>query len=177
MSNSEDSHSDAEEDQKDSVDGPDTSSFTAFLYSLLGSSETHSSSNLDQRSDSHGDELKPSSEPIITREDEKKRSFFSRGKQSVRKAFYQAAKFGGLRNQASKGSSDMSVGNGNNSNASEDHGIPMKILKESLPLENLPELSEPSLLLSEKIRGVLYAQLPVIVQGRKWMLLYRFRNL
>ncbi|KAL0448755.1 UNVERIFIED_CONTAM: hypothetical protein Slati_1431900 [Sesamum latifolium] len=92
----------------------------------------------------------------------------SRGKQS----FYQAAKLGGFRNQGPKGSSDMVVGNVSNSKTSGDEGIPMQTLNESRSSENLPETSEPSLLLSEKTRSVLYAALPVIVQGRKWMLLY-----
>ncbi|KAI3451149.1 hypothetical protein Pfo_007814 [Paulownia fortunei] len=172
LNHSENSQSDAEEDSKDSVDGPDTSSFTAFLYSLLASSESQSNSNFDQKIDSHEDEFKPSSEPIITRENAKKKSLFSRGKQSLGKVFHQASKIGGFRNQAPKGSSDMGVGNGRNSKASGDEGISMQTLNESLSSENLPETSEPSLLLSEKTRSVLYAALPVIVQGQKWMLLY-----
>ncbi|KAL8047160.1 hypothetical protein ABFX02_08G221200 [Erythranthe guttata] len=97
----------------------------------------------------------------------------SRGKQSIRKAFNQAAKIGGLRNQApTRGGSDMPAGDG-----SGDHGIAMITLNESLSssqnlLLHLPETSEPSLLLSEKTRSFLYAALPVVVQGRKWVLLY-----
>ncbi|KAK6150422.1 hypothetical protein DH2020_015354 [Rehmannia glutinosa] len=160
--NSDNSRSDAEEDSKDSVDGPDTSSFTAFLYSLLASSEPQSNSNLDKKVDTHEDEFKQSSEPIITKENAKKKSLFSRGKHSLGKAFYQAAKIGGFRNQAPKGSSDMVVGNGSNSKASGDEGICMQTLNESLLTENLPETSEPSLLLSEKTRSVLYAALPYL---------------
>ncbi|XP_011090546.1 TLD domain-containing protein 2 [Sesamum indicum] len=172
VNNSENSHSDIEEGSNDSVDGPDTSSFTAFLYSLLASSESRSNSNFEEKIDSDDNLFKPSSEPTVTRENAKKKSLFSRGKQSLGKAFYQAAKLGGFRNQGPKGSSDMVVGNGSNSKTSVDEGIPMQTLNESLSSENLPETSEPSLLLSEKTRSVLYAALPVIVQGRKWMLLY-----
>ncbi|XP_057783801.1 uncharacterized protein LOC131001425 [Salvia miltiorrhiza] len=162
-----------EEVSKDSVDGPDTSSFTAFLYSFLAPSEpqTPSNSNLDRKSSSREDDFTPSSEPMTTKENVKKKSLFSRGKQSLGKALYQAARIGGYRSQSSKGSSDMAVGDGGDS---KDDGIALKILNESQPSEdlNLPEISEPSLLLSEKTRSVLYASLPVIVQGRKWMLLY-----
>ncbi|EYU31013.1 hypothetical protein ABFS82_08G226400 [Erythranthe guttata] len=170
LNNSEDSHSDAEEDRKDDVEGPDTSSFTAFLYSLLAS-ESHRNPNIDRRTDSREDEFKTSS--TATKEDEKKKSLMSRGKQSIRKAFNQAAKIGGLRNQApTKGGSNMPAGDG-----SGDHGIAMITLNESLSSSqnlvlHLPETSEPSLLLSEKTRSFLYAALPVVVQGRKWVLLY-----
>ncbi|KAL7143984.1 hypothetical protein ABFS83_08G228000 [Erythranthe nasuta] len=166
LNNSEDSHSDAEDDRKDAVEGPDTSSFTAFLYSLLASE-----SNIDRRTDAREDEFKTSS--TATKEDEKKKSLMSRGKQSIRKAFNQAAKIGGLRNQApTRGGSDMPAGNG-----SGDHGIAMITLSEPLSSSqnlslHLPETSEPSLLLSEKTRNFLYAALPVVVQGRKWVLLY-----
>lgn len=172
LSNSEKSHSDTEEDNKDSVNGPDTSSFTAFLYSLLASSESQSNPNLDEKITSHEDEFKPSSEPIANRDNAKKKSLFSRGKHSLGKALHQAAKIGSFRNQASKSSSDMAVGYEITSKASSDEGICMKTLSESKSVENIPETSEPSLLLSEKTRSVIYSALPVIVQGRKWMLLY-----
>ncbi|KAG8383523.1 hypothetical protein BUALT_Bualt04G0022400 [Buddleja alternifolia] len=170
LNNSEHNQQVSEEDTlNNSVDGPDTSSFTAFLYSLLASSESPSNSKFDENVDSREDEFKASSEPIATRENTKKKSLFSKGKQSLGKAFNQAAKLGGFRNQAPKVSSDMTVGNGSDSTV---EGISMQTLNESKPSENLPETSEPSLLLSEKTRSVLYAALPVIVQGRKWMLLY-----
>lgn len=174
LNNSENKQTVEEEESKDSVDGPDTSSFTAFLYSLLASSESQSqsNSNVDEKSSPREDDFKPSTEPMTTKENAKKKSLFSKGKQSLGKAFYQAAKIGGFRSQSPKGSSDMAVGKKGDSKASRDEGIAMKILNESQPSENLPEISEPSLLLSEKTRSVLYAALPVIVQGRKWMLLY-----
>lgn len=179
MNNSENKQTVVEEESKGSIDGPDTSSFTAFLYSLLASSESQSqsNSNVDEKSSSREDDFKSSSEPMTTKENTKKKSLFSKGKQSLGKAFYQAAKIGGFRSQFPKGSSDMAVGKKGDSKASRDEGISMKILNESQPSENLPEISEPSLLLSEKTRSVLYAALPVTVQGRKWMLLYRFRIL
>ncbi|KAK4394223.1 hypothetical protein Sango_1893100 [Sesamum angolense] len=125
VNNSENCHSDIEEDSNDSVDGPDTSSFTAFLYSLLASSESRSNSNFEEKIDSDDNPFKPSSEPTVTRENAKKKSLFSRGKQSLGKAFSQAAKL----------------------------GIPMQTLNESPSPENLPETSEPSLL-SVKRLGV-----------------------
>lgn len=169
---SESSPSCVEEDNRDSVDGPDTSSFTAFLYSLLASSETHSNLNFNENIGSSEVEVKPSLEPMMTKEGAKKKSLFSRGKQTFGKAFHHAAKIAGIRGQSPKGSSDVALGNGSNSIISVNDGIAMKTLNESQPLENLPEISEPSMLLSEKTRSILFAALPVIVQGRKWMLLY-----
>jgi len=46
-------------------------------------------------------------------------------------------------------------------------------MKEPVASLDLPDVSEPSLLLTEKTRSSLYALLPGIVQGRKWLLLYR----
>lgn len=37
----------------------------------------------------------------------------------------------------------------------------------------IPEISDPSLLLTEQCRRSLYTSLPALVQGRKWVLLYR----
>ncbi|CAA0838149.1 TLD-domain containing nucleolar protein [Striga hermonthica] len=170
LNNSLNSQSDVEEDSKGSVDGPDTSSFSAFLYSFLSSSghENHS----EERSDTHEGELKQPTEPIVIKESSRKKSLFSRGKHTLGKAFYQAAKIGGFRNLGPKGKPDTSGGNGSDTR---NEGISMQTLNESVSVissENLPETSEPSVLLSEKIRSVLYAALPVIVQGRKWMLLY-----
>ncbi|KZV53752.1 hypothetical protein F511_00018 [Dorcoceras hygrometricum] len=165
-------HSQSElEGSVESADAPDTSSFTAFLYSLLASSQSQDAPTLGGKNASHDDELKTPTEPIM-RENVKKRSIFSRGKQSLGRAFNQAAKFGGFQNQSPKYSSVMAVGNGSSSKASLGEGIAMQTLKGSLRLENLPETSEPSILLSEKKRSILHASLPVTVQGRKWMLLY-----
>ncbi|CAI9763553.1 unnamed protein product [Fraxinus pennsylvanica] len=163
--------SDSEDGSGESVDGPDTSSFTAFLYSLVASSESQTNSKFDGKNMSLEDQFKPSSEPT-TKENGRKKSLFYRGKHSLGRAFNQAAKLSGFRNLGPKGSSIMVADDGSNSKAFQDEGIPLKTLKETLPLDNLPEISEPSLLLSEKTRSVLCAALPVIVQGRKWVLLY-----
>lgn len=156
----------------DSVDGPDTSSFTAFLYSLVASSESQTNSKCDGENMSLEDQFKPSSEPT-TKENGRKKSLFSRGKQSLGKAFYQAAKLSGFRNQGPKGSSVMVTDDGSNFKASQDEDTQMNTSKDTLALENLPETSQPSLLLSEKTRSVLHAALPVTIQGLKWVLLYR----
>ncbi|GMP26093.1 hypothetical protein CsSME_00002683 [Camellia sinensis var. sinensis] len=157
----------------DLVDGPDTSSFSAFLYSLLSSSESGTNSKLDGKNECQEETCEPICDPIMKGSVGKK-SLISRGKQSVGKALSQAARLGGYRNRASerKGSSDMTINGGNNSKVVEDDGIPMQTLSEPEHLDNLPEISEPSLLLTEKTRSTLYLALPALVQGRKWILLY-----
>ncbi|GFY91366.1 TLD-domain containing nucleolar protein [Actinidia rufa] len=157
----------AEEGSADSVDGPDTSSFTAFLYSLLSSAESGSNSNPDGKNE-YQEAMGEVASNSITKESGRKKSLLARGKQSLGRALYQAARLGGYQNQASeyKGGSDMTKV------VEDNEGIPMQTLNESAPLDNLPEMSEPSLLLTEKTRSTLYLALPVLVQGRKWVLLY-----
>lgn len=163
-----------EEGSSDSVDEPDTSSFTAFLYSLLSSNESGTNSNPDKKKEYQEGIGEPASDSRTIKESSGKRSLFSKGKQSIGRALYQAARLGGFRNQASgyKGNSDMTTSGGNNSRVVEDEGIAMDTLNESADLDNLPEISEPSLLLNEKTRSVLYHALPVLAQGRNWVLLY-----
>ncbi|XP_059643406.1 uncharacterized protein LOC132285255 [Cornus florida] len=162
-----------EEGSGDLVDEPDTSSFTAFIYSLLSTKESGSNSEIDERNEPQA-EMSETASDTIMRESGGKRSLFSRGKQSLGRAIYQAARLGGNRSQSSerKSSSNMTTNGRNDSEVVGDEGIPMQSLNEPVPLDDLPEVSEPSLLLSEKTRNALYAALPALAQGRKWVLLY-----
>lgn len=155
-----------EEDSTDLVDGPDTSSFTAFLYSLLSTSGSVSKSNISGKQDE-------STPKPIMKEPSRRKSILSRGKQSLGRAFHGVARLGGFRNQGSaKGSSEMVFDDGSNSKVAGDDQIPLEDMNQKLPQSNLSETSEPSMLLSEKARSALYAALPVLVQDRKWVLLY-----
>lgn len=163
-----------EEDNRDLVDGPDTSSFTAFLYSLLSSSDTGDNTNADEKNDNTAEVIDQPSENV-RKESGKRKGLLSRGKQSLR-TIYQAARIGGFRSQERKGESDMKLADETDDNFD---GLEMKHMqneKEPVELEDLPGSSEPSMLLSEKARSALYASLPALVQGRKWLLLYRFNN-
>ncbi|KAG6657560.1 uncharacterized protein LOC122307237 isoform X2 [Carya illinoinensis] len=154
----------------DVVDGPDTSSFTAFLYSLLSSSEPGDNLKSDEQNNDKGESGDRQSD-TLTKESGGKKSLFLRGKHSLSKAIYKAARIGGYRNQDRKGDSDM-VFDGNDAGIS---GVEMRHVeneKESVGLVKVPDVSEPSLLLSEKSRSALYASLPALVQGRQWLLLY-----
>ncbi|XVE86773.1 hypothetical protein DITRI_Ditri18aG0060800 [Diplodiscus trichospermus] len=106
-----------------------------------------------------------------------KKSLLSRGKQSLR-ALYQATRTSGYRNQDHKGDSDIKSDDDDDGDAKFDEleMRHMQNVKEPLALGDLPETSEPSLLLTEKTRNALYASLPALVQGRKWLLLYSTRR-
>jgi hypothetical protein len=54
-------------------------------------------------------------------------------------------------------------------------GLELKGSRESA-YDKLPAMSEPSMLLSEKMQSVLNSSLPVLVQGKNWMLVYRCRT-
>lgn len=125
------------------------------------------------KSNSSGKQDESTPEPIM-KEPGRRKSILSRGKQSLGRAFHGVARLGGFRNQGSaQGSSEMVFDDGSNSKVTGDDQIPLEDMNQKLPQSNLPETSEPSMLLSEKARSALYAALPVLVQDRKWVLLYR----
>ncbi|GMI67674.1 oxidation resistance 1 [Hibiscus trionum] len=159
----------SKEEDVDLIDGPDTSSFTAFLYSLLSSSESGHNLNQDEQNDNQ-EEVGDSSENKM-KENVRRKSLLSRGKKSLR-ALYQATRIIGNKNQ-DKGD-DSDVRSDDEGDAKFD-GLEMRHIqnvKEPLASGDLPETSEPSLLLTEKTRNALYESLPAIVHGRKWLLLY-----
>lgn len=156
------------------ADEPDTSSFTAFLYSLLSSSEGNDA-NLGEQNDIPAEKTDEPSENVV-RESGGRRGLLSKGKQSLR-ALYQVAKLGSLRSQERRTDSQLKVADEGDDNL---NGLELKDMQnEEEPVSPgvLPGISEPSMLLSEKSRSNLYASLPALVQGRKWLLLYRCRNL
>ncbi|KAJ9670079.1 hypothetical protein PVL29_026561 [Vitis rotundifolia] len=160
----------AEEGSEDLVDGPDTSSFTAFLYSLL-SSEPGSNSEGHTEHERVVGEV-PSKTAM--RESGAKKSLFSKGKQTLGKVMYQAGRIGGFRNQGSdrRGKCDTITDDGNGSKLDGVELGPMQTTNEHVLCMDLPEISEPSFLLSERTRGALYVSLPALIQDRKWVLLY-----
>ena len=160
----------SKEDDGDLVDGPDTTSFTAFLYSLLSSSESGHNLHSDDQNDSQ-EETGDISDTLM-KENGGRKSLLSRGKQSL-KALYQATRISGYRYQDHNGDSDMKSDDEGDSKFDGLEMRHMQNVEEPLALGDLPETSEPSLLLTEKTRNALYASLPALVHGRKWLLLYR----
>ncbi|KAJ6908130.1 oxidation resistance protein 1-like [Populus alba x Populus x berolinensis] len=159
-----------EEDTGHLVEEPDTSSFTAFLYSLLSSSKSGNNPKLDEQND-HSAQMGDQLSENVAKESGTKKGLFSRGKQTLR-AVYQATRIGGYRSQESKGNSDLKNVDENDDFGLEVKSMPKQNMREPVALGDLPDISEPSLLLSEKERSILYVSLPALVQGRKWLLLY-----
>ncbi|XP_031285551.1 TLD domain-containing protein 2 [Pistacia vera] len=158
-----------EEEAGDLVDGPDTSSFSAFLYSLLSSDSVHNPNSEEQIG--YQEETSDALSKAGMKENGGRKSLFSRGKSSLR-TIYQAARISGYRSQDNKVDTDMKS---DDETEAEFDGLEMRHMQnveEPAASKEVPEISEPSLLLTEKTRSSLYALLPGLVQGRKWLLLY-----
>jgi len=174
------------EEAEDSVNEPDTSSFTAFLYSLLKDDYFAVESEDGQQSkaaavtdeNEHGPESQAEPENVnvnVMRESGGKRGIFSRGKQSIGRAMNYAARLALFRSQASETKPSSPTSNDDDNYTKED-GSDMKPVDskhDALWIVDLPDLTEPSALLSMKTRIKLYASLPTLVRGKKWVLLYR----
>ncbi|PRQ48759.1 hypothetical protein RchiOBHm_Chr2g0114361 [Rosa chinensis] len=166
----------SEESPANPVDGPDTSSFTAFLYSLLSSSGSgDKSKSSDEQVDDQMDKSNSLSDSAV-KANSGKRSLFSKGEHTLSKAMYQAARFGWYRSQERKGNFDVKGDDGNDSEFTRVEMRHMHKAQKPVALVHLPDVSVPSLL-NEKNRIALYSSLPALVQGSQWLLLYRWGNL
>lgn len=101
-----------------------------------------------------------------------RKGLFSRGKHSIGKIINKAGRIGGFRQKPSYSIDGETV-----QTEYDAPGLELKGSKESASHDKLPAMSEPSMLLSETMRTVLYTSLPVLVQGRNWMLVYRLELL
>ncbi|KAK9713454.1 hypothetical protein RND81_06G028200 [Saponaria officinalis] len=182
-----------------SVGGPDTSSFTAFLYSLLkddyfsadrdngqlnnnkaASASTESELESEPKTDQNPKTgIQSVAEPgnvNVVREGSGKRGLLSRGKQTVSKAMSYAARLAWYRNQASQRKPNSDVEGDSDGSGKRQDGVGESGSEEkndvSVSLDVLPDMSEPSMLLSSDTRMKLYASLPCLVKGLKWVLLY-----
>ncbi|XP_033143637.1 oxidation resistance protein 1 isoform X1 [Brassica rapa] len=144
-------------DQLESKDEPDTSSFSAFLGSLLSSQD-------QEEEEAESSDTSSSSSSSMKETSVAKKSLLSKYKQHF-KNFYQAVKL-------SKDRKPLS------GNTVEDNGLELE-MKQMQDKDDtattailIPDISEPSLLLTDLSRRSLYSSLPALVQGRKWILLY-----
>jgi hypothetical protein len=147
--------------------GPDTSSFKAFLLSFMSASsssidstETMPEQNLDMEC--------PTLTPV-GRGNKERKGLLSRGKHSIGKIINKAGRIGRFRQKPSH-VIDSEIASQTWSVSSE---LDLKRSKESASNHKLPAMSEPSMLLSETMRNDLYPSLPLLVQGKNWMLVYR----
>eukprot|EP01018_Ginkgo_biloba_P035029 Gb_27847 [translate_table: standard] len=157
--------------------GPDTSSFTAFLFSLLSCSEAGVRCADDHgRNDENYIEMnEPNAIPSASRG-----RIMGRRKQKIAMAKHSSSKTAHQGRSTSRFEAQCS-GQEKGHVGSDDEGdwqlVTEHDLKsekglESMPQVMLPEMSEPSLLLSECLRSFLYSTLPTLAQGRTWVLLY-----
>ncbi|KAG6773543.1 hypothetical protein POTOM_020828 [Populus tomentosa] len=159
-----------EEDTGHVAEEPDTSSFTAFLFSLLTSSESGNNAKLDKQND-NSDQMDDQLSGNVAKESGTKKGLLSRAKHSLG-AIYQATRIDRYQNQEHKENSDLKIADDNDGDAVEIKSMLKRNMKEPVALGDISDISEPSLLLSEKARSTLYVSLPALVQGRKWLLLY-----
>ncbi|KAF0902708.1 hypothetical protein E2562_019059 [Oryza meyeriana var. granulata] len=159
------------DDDDDSVknseipNGPDTSSFRAFLMSFMSSSNS-SNDSLEIIPEHNMNMEYPTLTPVGKGSNGRK-GLLSRGKHSIGRFINKAGRIGGFRQKPS-----YSIDDGTVQTESDAPGLELKGSKESASHDKLPAMSEPSMLLSETMRTVLYTSLPVLVQGRNWMLVY-----
>ncbi|WOK92167.1 oxidation resistance protein 1 [Canna indica] len=148
-------------------DGPDTSSFTAFLLSLLSPSNSSSLStgNLDEHR-AEAEEMASTSAP---NENSGRTTLFTRGKRTLGKAISKASKISGLR-KSSDPKIDCNIVNDQESTGCDVRQV--TVTKDTATSFDLPDMSEPSLLLSDNMRAALYFSLPALAKGRNWLLLY-----
>ncbi|KAH7422565.1 hypothetical protein KP509_12G014600 [Ceratopteris richardii] len=141
--------------------GPDTTSLTAFLMSLLSSpnnssrrySDHDGTESEDQDSEAHA----ATSSSHVSATDECL---------SARKASVSYS--GSLKQWAHSVDEDVDVPNSYNSR------LHSKLHQDDVPSASpkLPPMSEQSVLLSESLRVFLYTSMPIIIKDRHWILLY-----
>lgn len=173
------------------VDEPDTSSFSAFLGSLLSSDPNNKQTNQDQDQEEEEEEAESSDtssssssssgtmkETTTTVSGGAKKSLLSKYKQHF-KNFYHAVKFSSKDRKANFPEVVNKTDDDKEETKGYDDGLEMKQLQKNkeeaakiVQAIAIPEISEPSLLLTDHSRRSLYSSLPALVQGRKWILLY-----
>lgn len=160
------------EDDKDSEqnsdipDGPDTSSFRAFMVSFLSPSSSFKDS-MEIIPEQDGEMSYPTLTPV-GKATKGRTGLLSRGKHSIGKIINKAVRIGGFK-QNPEPKFEKEVVNHAESVAPV---LELDEPKEVNSLINLPAISEPSILLSDMMRSMLYSSLPVLAQGRSWVLLY-----
>uniref|UniRef100_A0ACD5VDD4 Uncharacterized protein n=2 Tax=Avena sativa TaxID=4498 RepID=A0ACD5VDD4_AVESA len=155
-------------DEDDEIpNGPDTSSFRAFLMSFMSASNS-SSDSMEVMPEQNLDMEYPTLTPVGKGNKERK-GLLSRGKRSIGKIINKAGRLGGSFRQKQSHIVDSEA-------ASQTQPVSFcmdsKRSMECVLDHKLPAMSEPSMLLSEMMRNVLYPSLPVLVQGKNWMLVY-----
>ncbi|CAM0913698.1 unnamed protein product [Alopecurus aequalis] len=146
--------------------GPDTSSFRAFMMSFMSASSS-SDDSMETIPEQTMDMEYPTLTPV-GRGNKERKGLLSRGKHSIGRIIGKAGRLGGFRQKPSHVvDSEIASKTETISSCLEPKGS-----KECASNHKLPAMSEPSMLLSEMMQNALYPSLPVLVQGKSWMLVY-----
>jgi len=156
------------EHNSDSLDGPDTSSFRAFLISFLSSSSSNNNDSMEILPEQNVDMSYPTLTPM-GKGSKGRSGLISRGKHSIGKIINKAARIGGFKQATAAPKIDRETVNHTEPVAPV---LELEETKEVASVSSLPTMSETSVLLSEMMQSILYTSLPVLAQGRNWVLLY-----
>ncbi|XP_062228477.1 uncharacterized protein LOC133926518 [Phragmites australis] len=160
-------YSDEDSDKNFEIpNGPDTSSFRAFLMSFMSPSSS-SSDSMEIIPEQNLDMEYPTLTPVGKASSGRK-GLLSRGKHSIVKIMSKAGRLSNLRQKPTHSIDGETL----DQTESIIPGLEMKGSKEFALHDKLPAMSEPSMLLSEMMQAVLCTSLPVLVQGKNWMLVY-----
>jgi hypothetical protein len=100
-----------------------------------------------------------------------RKGLLSRGKHSIGKIMSKAGRLSNFRQKPTHSINGEII----DQTESVVPGSELKRPRESA-CDELPAMSEPSILLAEKMQADLYSSLPILVQGKNWMLVYRCRT-
>lgn len=153
------------------TDVPDTSSFSAFMVSLLSTEEFETETHPNQFNEDTAETQPAISSTSALKETGGKKGVIARGKQSVGKAINKAARISSYRYFRTEKKTDANVIS--ETNSTEQELTTLKVVNETTSQIELPHISEPSCLLSESLRSTLYTSLPLQAKGKIWILLYR----
>lgn len=160
-------------ESKEEYNGPDTSSLTAFLLSLLSCSEAGVRCADDgQSNDDYHEVREGPTEPSTSQPKPRGRKVQSDGSSKEQEG-----------NASTRGRTSSNDPEESEWQLVSEQDLGMEGVVESAPgqkqrallaPEQLPVMSEDSVLLTEDFRSFVYSALPTLARGRQWVLLYRY---
>ncbi|XP_057826576.2 uncharacterized protein LOC131038229 isoform X1 [Cryptomeria japonica] len=167
----------SEKSTSDQPDEPDTSSFTAFIFSLFKcTKERDQCSDDDEGKYVEMDERDSMKGPKIVGSRKHRNA---KAKHSSGKSFNPTTSTSKYEHQNSSQEPGNHVGNNHEADwqlVTENDLKSEMGLSESMQEGVFPEMTEPSFLLSKSFSSFLSSALPTVAQGQKWMLLYSTRK-
>lgn len=167
----------SEKSISDQPDGPDTSSFTAFLFSLFKcTKECDQCTDDDEGKHVEMDEIHSMKGPKNVGSRKHRNA---KAKHSLGKSVNPITSTSKYEHQNSSQDPGEHVGNNHEADWQlvTENDLKSEVgLCESMQEGMFPEMTEPSFLLSKSFSSLLSSALPTVAQGQKWMLLYSTRK-